>query len=39
MKLTKTLIALALAGAAFSAQAHKPWLLHRLRWSTTKTLG
>ena len=27
MKLTKTLIALALAGAAFSAQAHKPWLL------------
>ncbi|WP_426343582.1 DUF4198 domain-containing protein [Pseudoduganella sp. R-32] len=27
MKLSKTLIALALAGAAFSAQAHKPWLL------------
>lgn len=27
MKLTKTLIALALAGATFSAQAHKPWLL------------
>ncbi|MGB9988816.1 DUF4198 domain-containing protein [Pseudoduganella rhizocola] len=27
MKLTKTLIALALAGAAFGAQAHKPWLL------------
>ena len=27
MKLHKTLIALALAGAAFSAQAHKPWLL------------
>ncbi|WP_426318831.1 DUF4198 domain-containing protein [Pseudoduganella sp. R-43] len=27
MKLSKTLIALTLAGAAFSAQAHKPWLL------------
>ncbi len=27
MKLSKTLIALALAGAAFGAQAHKPWLL------------
>ncbi|WP_426163448.1 DUF4198 domain-containing protein [Pseudoduganella sp. R-34] len=27
MKLSKSLIALALAGAAFSAQAHKPWLL------------
>ncbi len=27
MKLSKTLTALALAGAAFSAQAHKPWLL------------
>jgi len=27
MKLSKTLVALALAGAAFSAQAHKPWLL------------
>lgn len=27
MKLRKTLIALALAGTAFSAQAHKPWLL------------
>ncbi len=27
MKLSKTLIALALACAAFSAQAHKPWLL------------
>lgn len=27
MKLHKTLIALALAGAAFSAHAHKPWLL------------
>jgi len=27
MKLSKTLIALALAGTAFSAQAHKPWLL------------
>ncbi|GGB85493.1 DUF4198 domain-containing protein [Pseudoduganella buxea] len=27
MKLQKTLIALALAGAAFSAHAHKPWLL------------
>ena len=27
MKMQKTLIALALAGVAFSAQAHKPWLL------------
>ncbi|GGX85623.1 DUF4198 domain-containing protein [Massilia dura] len=27
MKIQKTLIALALAGAAFGAQAHKPWML------------
>ena len=28
-KFNKTLLALALAGATFSAHAHKPWLLPR----------